>query len=168
MDATSRSFTAVIAREDLASSVLELEHPELGYTALRLEEYVDETEVPALVARKAAPGTEFALRSILFRTASSELSPEDRLALEGFARYLQRHLEFRIEIQGHTDNVGATSANLALSQERAQKVLEHLVTLGISRALMTAKGYGATRPVASNQTEEGRSRNRRTAFEILP
>jgi outer membrane protein OmpA-like peptidoglycan-associated protein len=168
VDATSRSFTAVIAREDLASSVLELEHPELGYTALRLEEYVDETEVPALVARKAAPGTEFALRSILFRTASSELSPEDRLALEGFARYLQRHPEFRIEIQGHTDNVGAASANLVLSQQRAHKVLEHLETLGVSRARMTAKGYGTSRPVASNLTEEGRSRNRRTAFEILP
>jgi outer membrane protein OmpA-like peptidoglycan-associated protein len=168
VDATSRSFTAVIAREDLASSVLELEHPELGYTALRLEEYADETEVPALVARKAAPGTEFALRSILFRTASSELSPEDRLALEGFARYLQRHPEFRIEIQGHTDNVGAASANLALSQQRAQKVLEHLVTLGVSSERMTAKGYGISRPVASNLTEEGRSRNRRTAFQILP
>jgi len=168
VDAASRRFTAVITREDLASSVLELEHPELGYTALRLEEYLDETEVPALVARTAAPGVEFALRSILFGTASSELSPEDRLALEGFARYLQRHPEFRIEIQGHTDNVGAASANLVLSQQRAHKVLEHLETLGVSRARMTAKGYGTSRPVASNLTEEGRSRNRRTAFEILP
>jgi outer membrane protein OmpA-like peptidoglycan-associated protein len=47
-------------------------------------------------------------------------------------------------------------------------VLEHLVTLGVSSARMTAKGYGISRPVASNLTEEGRSRNRRTAFEILP
>jgi len=168
VDAGSRSFTAVIAREDLASSVLELEHPELGYTALRLEAYTEDDEIPALMARKAAPGTEFALRSILFRTASSELSPEDRLALEGFARYLQRHPEFKIEIQGHTDNVGAASANLALSQQRAQQVLGHLVALGVDRVRLTAKGYGAARPVASNQTEEGRARNRRTAFEILP
>jgi outer membrane protein OmpA-like peptidoglycan-associated protein len=57
---------------------------------------------------------------------------------------------------------------LVLSQQRAHKVLEHLETLGVSRARMTAKGYGTSRPVASNLTEEGRSRNRRTAFEILP
>jgi outer membrane protein OmpA-like peptidoglycan-associated protein len=168
IDPGSRNFTAVIAREDLASSVLELEHPELGYTAVRLEEYSEELTVPPLVARKALPGTEFALRSILFRTASAELALEDQLALEGFARYLLRHPEFRVEIQGHTDNVGAAAANVALSQQRAQGVLQALVAMGVPAERMRAKGYGASKPVASNQSEAGRARNRRTAFEILP
>ncbi|MFZ9732572.1 MAG: OmpA family protein [Schleiferiaceae bacterium] len=168
IDPGSRNFTAVIAREDLASSVLELEHPELGYTAVRLEEYSEELTVPPLVARKAQPGTEFALRSILFRTASAELALEDQLALEGFARYLLRHPEFRVEIQGHTDNVGAAAANVALSQQRAQGVLQALVAMGVPAERMRAKGYGASKPVASNQSEAGRARNRRTAFEILP
>ena len=168
VDPGSKSFVAVIARADLAESVLELEHPELGYTALRLEEYTEDEEIPALTARKALPGTEFALRSIRFKTSSSELSPEDQLALQGFARYLERHPTFRIEIQGHTDNVGSAAANLSLSQQRAQRVLDHLVRLGVSAERLSAKGYGSARPVASNQNEEGRSRNRRTAFEIVP
>ncbi|MBM3433340.1 MAG: hypothetical protein FJX93_01115 [Bacteroidetes bacterium] len=168
VDPGTKTFTAVIARADLAESVLELDHPELGYTALRLEEYTDDEEIPALVARKAQPGTEFALRSILFQTSSSELRSEDQRALEGFARYLERHPEFRVEIQGHTDNVGSAAANVSLSQQRAQRVLDHLVQLGVSRSRLSAKGYGSARPIASNQNEEGRSRNRRTAFEIVP
>jgi outer membrane protein OmpA-like peptidoglycan-associated protein len=168
VDPGAKTFTAVIAREDLAATVLELEHPDLGYTAIRLEAYREEEGVPPLTARKAEPGSEFALRSILFQTSSAVLSPEDQLALEGFARYLNRHPEFRIEIQGHTDNVGSASANLSLSQQRAQRVLEHLVQLGVDRGRLSAKGYGSSRPVASNQNEEGRSRNRRTAFEIVP
>jgi outer membrane protein OmpA-like peptidoglycan-associated protein len=140
----------------------------LGYTAIRLEEYREDEPVPALAARKALPGTEFALRSILFQTSSAELGAEDRLALEGFARYLNRNPAFRIEIQGHTDNVGSAQANISLSQQRAERVLDHLVQLGVERSRLRAKGYGASRPVASNQNEEGRSRNRRTAFEIVP
>jgi len=168
VDPGAKTFMAVIAREDLASTVLELDHPDLGYTAIRLEEYREDEPVPALAARKALPGTEFALRSILFQTSSAELGDEDRLALEGFARYLNRNPAFRIEIQGHTDNVGSAQANISLSQQRAERVLDHLVQLGVERSRLRAKGYGASRPVASNQNEEGRSRNRRTAFEIVP
>jgi outer membrane protein OmpA-like peptidoglycan-associated protein len=125
VDPGAKTFMAVIAREDLASTVLELDHPDLGYTAIRLEEYHEDEPVPALSARKALPGTEFALRSILFQTSSAELGAEDRLALEGFARYLNRNPAFRIEIQGHTDNVGSAQANISLSQQRAERVLDH-------------------------------------------
>lgn len=168
VDASSRAFTAVIAREDLTSSVLSLDHPDLGYTAIRLEAEHDQEPVPGLIARKAIAGEEFALRSILFSSASAQLSPEDQLALPGFAGYLKSHPSFKIEIQGHTDNVGNERTNQILSQQRAQSVMHALIQLGLDPNRLSAKGYGSLKPVGSNQTSEGRSLNRRTAFVILP
>jgi outer membrane protein OmpA-like peptidoglycan-associated protein/uncharacterized protein YidB (DUF937 family) len=69
-----------------------------------------------------------------------------------------------IEIGGHTDNVGAADANLALSQHRADAVRTALVQDGVNSAMLTAQGYGQTKPVASNDTPEGRAQNRRTEF----
>ena len=168
VDASSRAFTAVIAREDLTSSVLSLDHPDLGYTAIRLEAEHDQEPVPGLIARKAIAGEEFALRSILFSSASAQLSPEDQLALPGFAGYLKSHPSFKIEIQGHTDNVGNERTNQILSQQRAQSVMNALIQLGLDPNRLSAKGYGSMKPVGSNQSSEGRSLNRRTAFVILP
>jgi outer membrane protein OmpA-like peptidoglycan-associated protein len=168
VDASSRTFTAVIAREDLAASVLSLDHPDLGYTAIRLEAQHDQEPVPALIARKATAGEEFALRSILFTSASAQLSAEDQLALLSFAAYLNDHSAFKIEIQGHTDNVGTERTNQILSQQRAQSVMEALIQLGLAPIRLRAKGYGSSKPVGSNQSSEGRSLNRRTAFVILP
>ena len=168
VDASSRAFTAVIAREDLTSSVLSLDHPDLGYTAIRLEAEHDQEPVPGLIARKAIAGEEFALRSILFSSASAQLSPEDQLALPGFAGYLKSHPSFKIEIQGHTDNVGNERTNQILSQQRAQSVMNALIQLGLDPNRLSAKGYGSLKPVGSNQSSEGRSLNRRTAFVILP
>ena len=168
VDAFSRTFTAVIAREDLAVSVLSLDHPDLGYTSIRLEVEHDQEPVPALIARKAIAGEEFALRSILFSSASAQLSSEDQLALIGFAGYLKSHPSFNVEIQGHTDNVGSERTNQILSQQRAQSVRNALIELGLDPKLISAKGYGSSKPVGSNQSSEGRSLNRRTAFVILP
>jgi outer membrane protein OmpA-like peptidoglycan-associated protein len=168
VDAFSRTFTAVIAREDLAASVLSLDHPDLGYTSIRLEAEHDQEPVPALIARKAIAGEEFALRSILFSSASAQLSAEDQLALIGFAGYLKSHPSFKIEIQGHTDNVGTERTNQILSQQRAQSVRNALIELGLDPTRISAKGYGSSKPVGSNQSNEGRSLNRRTAFVILP
>ena len=147
---------------------MSLDHPDLGYTAIRLEANHDQEPVPALIARKATAGEEFALRSILFTSASAQLSPEDQLALLGFAGYLKSHPSFNIEIQGHTDNVGTERTNQILSQQRAQSVRNALIELGLDPNRISAKGYGSSKPVGSNQSSEGRSLNRRTAFVILP
>jgi outer membrane protein OmpA-like peptidoglycan-associated protein len=67
----------------------------------------------------------------------------------------------RVEVAGHTDNVGASEANQRLSQERAQAVMAALVARGVKADRLTAKGYGQTTPVADNRTEDGRTKNRR-------
>ena len=106
--------------------------------------------------------------NLLFSSASAQLSAEDQLALIGFAGYLKSHPSFSIEIQGHTDNVGTERTNQILSQQRAQSVRNALIELGLDPNRISAKGYGSAKPVGSNQSTEGRSLNRRTAFVILP
>ena len=69
--------------------------------------------------------------------------------------------ELALEIQGHTDNVGAAAANLTLSRERAAAVKAALVKAGIDEGRLTTSGFGDTQPVADNSTDEGRARNRR-------
>ena len=73
----------------------------------------------------------------------------------------------KIEVAGHTDNTGDPDANVALSQRRAEVVQNYLIEHGIDAGRLSAKGYGASRPQASNETEEGRQENRRTEFKIL-
>lgn len=69
--------------------------------------------------------------------------------------------ELKVEVEGHTDNVGADAANLALSERRAKAASARLVALGVPAGQLTSAGYGASRPIASNDTPEGRQRNRR-------
>ncbi len=76
--------------------------------------------------------------------------------------------EMRVRIEGHTDNVGGDLPNKKLSRKRADAVKVYLVSKGIAAARLEAVGHGASRPVASNKTEKGRSHNRRTEFHILP
>jgi outer membrane protein OmpA-like peptidoglycan-associated protein len=69
-----------------------------------------------------------------------------------------------IEIGGHTDNTGDAAANVALSQQRADAVRTYLIQQGVPEAMLVAKGYGDARPIAGNDTEEGRFHNRRIEF----
>jgi outer membrane protein OmpA-like peptidoglycan-associated protein len=73
----------------------------------------------------------------------------------------------KIEISGHTDNVGSESFNEILSQRRADAVVSFLVGKGVDKNRLSAKGYGQSKPVESNYTDEGRAQNRRTEFEII-
>ena len=73
----------------------------------------------------------------------------------------------KIEIGGHTDNVGDDNANLILSKQRADAVRDYLVENGISADLLETKGYGESKPIASNKTEEGRRKNRRVEIKFI-
>jgi outer membrane protein OmpA-like peptidoglycan-associated protein len=73
----------------------------------------------------------------------------------------------RIEISGHTDSTGDAAANLQLSKDRANVVYQELIKNGVEATRLTATGYGSAKPVATNDTEDGRQKNRRTEFKIL-
>jgi outer membrane protein OmpA-like peptidoglycan-associated protein len=96
-----------------------------------------------------------------FDTGKATITPDSAKILDDAAAALKSAADLRVEVAGHTDNVGAPEANQKLSQERAQAVMAALAERGIKADRMTAKGYGQTAPIADNRTEEGRAKNRR-------
>lgn len=116
---------------------------------------------------KIDPPKEFVLQNVYFDTGKSTLKPNSNKALNDLVEVLKIKKTMVVEIQGHTDNVGSEEENLKLSQARAEAVKKHLITKGIAVNRVTAKGYGPTRPVADNATEEGKAKNRRTSLKVI-
>lgn len=102
-----------------------------------------------------------ALYGVFFDFNKDTLKPESESTLRSALAALKGTPALAIEVQGHTDNVGGDDYNMKLSDARANTVMHWLVANGIPAAQLTAKGYGKTRPVASNDTDDGRARNRR-------
>ncbi len=103
-----------------------------------------------------------------FQTGSAEIEPASNPILVEIATQLLAHPELRrVRIEGHTDDVGSPAFNYQLSDRRARAVLQWLVANGIDRARLESRGYGASRPVGDNATEEGRRHNRRVELHIL-
>jgi outer membrane protein OmpA-like peptidoglycan-associated protein/tetratricopeptide (TPR) repeat protein len=107
------------------------------------------------------------LKNVFFETSKADLRKESRVELNKLRLLLTENPNMKIEISGHTDNVGSDADNLSLSEKRAKAVRDYLIQNGISAERLTYKGYGKTQPVDSNDTETGRAANRRTAFLIL-
>jgi outer membrane protein OmpA-like peptidoglycan-associated protein len=107
------------------------------------------------------------LNNIFFETAKATLLPESQQELDNLVKILNDNSKMKIEIQGHTDNVGSDASNLTLSDNRAKSVVAYLVGKGIAANRLTAKGYGETKPVATNDTDEGKALNRRVEFKII-
>lgn len=113
------------------------------------------------------PRTIVALNNIFFDFNKATLRQESVTELNNLVKLMKDNPKLNIEIAGHTDNVGPDDVNARLSQERANAVRRYLLDKGIASRRLRAKGYGASQPVATNETEEGRQQNRRTEFEIL-
>lgn len=113
------------------------------------------------------PAKSFVLDDCNFETGKATLEESSYAVLDELVAYLLRKDDERIEVGGHTDNVGTAANNLKLSTERANTVRAYLLTKGIDPSRVTAKGYGMTKPVASNATAEGKAQNRRTEVKIL-
>ncbi len=115
----------------------------------------------------AKPGAKVVLRNIFFDTGKSELRVESTSELLRLVKLLNENPTLKIEISGHTDNVGDAKINQTLSEIRALSVLNFLVANGISKSRLASKGYGSSQPLDSNDSEAGRQNNRRTEFKIL-
>jgi OOP family OmpA-OmpF porin len=108
------------------------------------------------------------LSIINFETGSAAISPASRdLLAKAAATIKQLPPGSVIEIGGHTDSTGDPSANLALSQQRAEEVRNTLIGMGVPADFLQAEGYGDTKPVASNDTPEGRFQNRRISYTVV-
>ena len=107
---------------------------------------------------------EISLQGIKFKTGSAEILPESESVLDKVFVTLDTYSSLKVEIQGHTDNVGNKESNLKLSLARAQSVKSYLVKKGINQNRLMTKGYGSDKPIASNGTEDGKQKNRRIEF----
>lgn len=107
------------------------------------------------------------LHNIFFDSKQYELKPTSTVELDKLVKLLQENPGLITEISGHTDNVGSDKDNLLLSENRAKAVVQYLTGKGIAQERLRAKGYGETKPVTTNDTEEGRAQNRRTEFRVI-
>jgi outer membrane protein OmpA-like peptidoglycan-associated protein/tetratricopeptide (TPR) repeat protein len=106
------------------------------------------------------------LRNIFFDSKKTALKPESLIELDRVAELLKENPLLKIEIEGHTDNIGKPADNLLLSLNRAKSVVNYLLSKGVARNRLTSKGFGATKPVADNKNETGRAQNRRTELRV--
>lgn len=98
---------------------------------------------------------------INFKTGSPDVQPESQLLIEQVAEMLKANTSLKISIEGHTDNVGNLTSNQSLSVNRAKSVMNALISKGIEKTRLSSKGWGQTKPIADNKTEDGKAKNRR-------
>lgn len=129
------------------------------YTIADITEYVDnEYDVT---------GLKICLHTITFEFNKSVLKAEAKTYLDDIVLLLNNLPDMKMKINGHTDNVGNTDYNLKLSKQRAESVYNYLISQGIDSSRLSHEGYGDTQPIDTNNTEEGRTNNRRVEFEIM-
>ena len=114
-----------------------------------------------------APGDAVVLQNIQFEFNSSALTAESESGIQILTAFLKRNPDLKVELAGHTDNVGNDNYNLKLSSDRAESVRKALIANGIEEMRLTAKGYGATKPMVPNDSDEHRALNRRTEMIII-
>ncbi len=145
----------------------------LGYEITRNREALTtEMERALLIARGTsgippAQPDNIRLDHVTFETGSSTLTEDSKYQLGDLADIMKRMTTVTIEVSGHTDNTGDATSNLTLSQDRADVVKQYLVGQGVDGSRIRAVGHGQTRPVDTNDTEEGRTKNRRTEIRII-
>jgi len=140
------------------------------YESLYISESDTAFEKPTAVDFEVKPiemGKAYTIKDINFETDKYELNKKAKFIIEEFADFMNDHPKVVVEIQGHTDNVGNPDYNLFLSDDRARAVYDYIISLGVDKKRVSFKGYGITKPIDTNATEEGRARNRRTAFYII-
>jgi outer membrane protein OmpA-like peptidoglycan-associated protein len=119
------------------------------------------------IVKKYKTGQTIVLNNIFFSTAKSTLLPKSFLELDKLVVILKENPTMNISINGHTDGQGEELSNQKLSEDRAKAVRDYLISKGIAPGRLISKGYGETKPVASNDDSEGRRKNRRVEIEIL-
>lgn len=159
---TSASFTFDLVFET-GEKVAEIEVARQQVAARKLQEETSIIGAEGCETRFSVIST---TRVINFRTGSAELDPDSAPMLDSVADIAKRCPTARFAVAGHTDSVGGRQSNRALSEHRAQAVADYLITRGVGRTRIETHGFGDTRPVAPNDNETNRAKNRRIEFSL--
>lgn len=116
---------------------------------------------------KVEVGSKIVLKNIYFETGKAVLTPESNTELDKVVKFMLDNTDIKVEISGHTDNVGSAASNQKLSEARAKSVVTYLIQHGIAQKKLVYKGYGSAQPIAPNTTAAGKKLNRRVEFKIL-
>ena len=108
------------------------------------------------------------LGDVLFDFDKSNIKPEYYRFLDDAAKVFEMNPSIKVEVQGNTDNIGTAKYNMGLSLRRANAVMQYLVNKGVAQSRLNARGFGFSRPVATNDTDEGRALNRRVELTPMP
>ncbi len=149
--ASADKFFAVSENLNLDSMV------KAGYKEIHKDLYLVPIEI----------GQVFRLNNVFFDFDKYDLRPESNVELDRVVKFLNDYPNVEIEMSAHTDSRGSDSYNFTLSDNRARSVMEYILSKGIAAARIKSQGYGETKPVATNETDEGRQLNRRVEFKIL-
>jgi outer membrane protein OmpA-like peptidoglycan-associated protein len=171
VDKKTGSYAVAVAVDDTKEKVVMVVKKKNGTFSAKAINTEEATKTPVKVKMQVhtlKTGTPFEIPDIQFATNSAVFDQESMFVLDNFVDYLKENSKLKIGIYGHTDNVGDPQKNLKLSQERAQSVRDYLVLMGVkSKRIVAVKGFGDTKPIASNNTAQGRAKNRRTEFIIM-
>lgn len=137
-------------------------------TAVLVEDMKQEqvADASAMAAEIEKSGS-VAVYGINFDTGKATIRADSENVLQEVLALMKEQADWRVEVQGHTDNVGGAKANQTLSEQRANAVVAWLAKNGIDRTRLTAKGYGDTKPIADNATDEGKGKNRRVELKKI-
>ncbi|MBP7734536.1 MAG: OmpA family protein [Spirochaetes bacterium] len=112
-------------------------------------------------------GANIVLNNMYFEFRSFKLLRESKYELNRIIQLMKENPTMKVEISGHTDNIGSETANNKLSMQRAKTVVDYLINKGIGKNRLVSKGYGKKKPIATNKSDEGRKENRRVEIEVL-
>jgi outer membrane protein OmpA-like peptidoglycan-associated protein len=129
-----------------------------------------ENKIPAIVARDTPRGIQISIQDLNFQADTAVLLPSETGRLDAIADSLRGFSEedYSIAVEGHAASTGQPEGELTISLDRAQTIVNELVTRGISQTIFSVRGFGSTRPIAENETPEGRAQNRRVEITIIP
>jgi outer membrane protein OmpA-like peptidoglycan-associated protein/tetratricopeptide (TPR) repeat protein len=127
----------------------------------------NEVVVKNFLLDRVEVGAKVVLKNIYFEFGKATLKTESFIGLDNVVKLMENNETLRIEISGHTDNIGGLKANTKLSTDRAKAVADYLIKKGVNSSRVEYKGYAYNQPVAPNNTENGRAQNRRVEFKVL-
>ncbi len=165
-DSTTGKYAAML--EDEGPFVVEVNADGYFFSNMSLVFPLDSTLLIRNISlQKMSAGSKIVVENILFNTGKATLLPQSFVELNKLARLLDDNKEIRIEVSGHSDNMGSANLNKRLSRSRAESVRNYLRESGIDESRMVFEGYGFDKPIESNDTSEGRAANRRVEIEVI-